>query len=203
MSKEIWLIRHAESQANAGMKTSYPHEIQLSQAGFEQAERFIGKLPKPPDLIITSPYVRTKQTAGPLIKKHKNVPHEEWEVHEFTYISPDKCHNTTELDRLPMAEEYWKRSDPFYCDGKGAESFADFIKRAVKAIKKLKGRKENFITMFSHGQFIAAMLWVINKDSTKLTSEKMKEYKNYLNSNQLINCDFVLLLSQDVKFLPV
>ena len=172
------------------MRTSYPYEIKLTQAGFEQAKLFAEKLSNPPDLIITSPYIRTKQTIEPLIKKYRNTPHEEWEVQEFTYIPPHKCQNTTELDRIPMAEEYWKKSDPFYCDGKGAESFSDFIKRSENAVNKLKSRQENFITMFSHGQFIAAMLWVMNKDTSSLTSEKMKEYKCFFIANQLANCDY-------------
>jgi len=172
------------------MRTSYPYGIKLTQAGFEQAKRFAERLSISPDLIITSPYIRTKQTIEPLIKKYKKVPHEEWEVQEFTYIPPCKCQDTTELDRIPMAEEYWKRSDPFYCDGKGAESFSDFIKRAEDAINKLKSRQENFITMFSHGQFIAAMLWIMNNGSTNLTSEKMKEYKCFFTANQLANCNY-------------
>jgi len=191
MPKKIWLIRHAESQANSGMRTSYPHGIKLTRVGFEQAKLFAEKLSNPPDLIITSPYIRTKQTAEPLIKKYKNVPHEEWEVQEFTYIPPYKCQNTTEFDRIPMAEEYWKRSDPLYCDGKTAESFSDFIKRSEDAINKLKIRQEKFITMFSHGQFIAAMLWVMNNDITNLTSEKMKEYKCFFTATQLANCGYV------------
>ena len=127
-TKRIWLIRHAESVSNVGMSTSDPATISLSPKGFEQANSIVQKFTGCPELIVTSPHIRAKQTAEPLIKNYPNVLHEEWGVQEFTYLSPAKCQNMTRDERLPMVKRYWELSNPLYCDGPGAESFSEFIK---------------------------------------------------------------------------
>lgn len=181
-SKKVWLIRHAESEANAGGRTSDPAVIPLSKRGYEQSEEIELKFSEEPDLIVTSRYIRTKHTAAPIRKRFSSAPHEEWDIHEFTYLSPDRCINTTEADRLPMVKEYWDRCDPFYCDGDGAESFNDFINRVRKTLENIKKRDESFITVFSHGQFIAGLLWIMKNDISDLTYKEMQGYKNFLYS---------------------
>ena len=132
MVTKICFIRHAESESNAGGRSSDPATIPLSKQGIAQAEALALTLSDKPSLVVTSRYIRTKQTASPVIKKFKDVSHEEWDIHEFTYLSPTKCENTTSADRLPMVQAYWEKCDPFYCDGEGAESFIDFIKRSMR-----------------------------------------------------------------------
>jgi len=54
--KEIWLIRHAESIANAGAATSQPSTIPLTDRGTQQAECVAASFTKQPDLVVLSPY---------------------------------------------------------------------------------------------------------------------------------------------------
>lgn len=188
MPKKIYLIRHAESESNAGLRTTYPKDISLSLLGFEQADKLAKEFPKQPDLIINSPYLRAKQTAEALSIKYPKVPMEEWEVQEFTYLSPNKYKNTTTIERIPMVMKYWETRDPLYCDGGGAESFTDLIKRVQATIEKLKNEKEKFIVLFSHEQFIAAILWSLNMDMADISSDKMREYRAFLENNRIPNC---------------
>jgi broad specificity phosphatase PhoE len=155
--KKIWLIRHGESVANAGAATQDHETIPLNITGLEQAERISLVLPEPPDLIITSPFTRTQQTAEPTLSRFPGAGHEVWQVQEFTYLSPTTCINTTAAERRGRVDEYWQRLDPNYVDGEGAESFSQFIARAKAAIDRLSLLPGWFIVMFTHAQFIRAM----------------------------------------------
>ena len=95
MQKTVWFIRHAQSQANA--RKDYRADnfsvplAPLSELGLKQAESVVNYFDKAPDVIVTSSHVRIKQTASHVIKKYPDVPQEEWDIHEFTYLSLDKC----------------------------------------------------------------------------------------------------------------
>ncbi|MBP2637776.1 MAG: Phosphoglycerate mutase [Firmicutes bacterium] len=155
--KQIWLIRHGESIANAGAATPDHVTIPLSEVGREQAKQVSLLLPYAPDLIITSPFTRAQQTAVPTLNRFPEVRREVWDVHEFTYLSPASCTNTTAADRRARVNEYWERSDPDYHDGEGAESFREFISRAQAASDRLSRLPDGLIVMFTHAQFVRAM----------------------------------------------
>ncbi|MDD5504791.1 MAG: phosphoglycerate mutase family protein [Candidatus Omnitrophica bacterium] len=193
MNTKICFIRHAESESNAGGRTSDPATIPLSKQGIAQAEALALTLSDKPALAVTSRYIRTKQTALPVIKKFKDVLQEEWDVHEFTYLSPAKCENTISADRLPMVHAYWQKCDPFYCDGLGAESFVDFLGRARRAIEKLKRLNHKNVAIFSHEQFIKAVIWLMGSGRNPIDSEKMKAFKQVLLIDRIPNCGKVTI----------
>lgn len=193
-SNAILFIRHAESESNSGGRTSDPATIPLSKQGMIQAEQLALSFSDSPSLVVTSRFTRTKQTAAPVIEKFKGVPQEEWDVQEFTYLCPAKCKNTTGSERLPMAQEYWNRCDPFYCDGEGAESFADFIGRTQKAINQLKRIESRHVVVFSHEQFIKAILWLTGGDRYPLDSDKMKSFRQGLLNDRIPNCGKVEII---------
>src|SRR5205823_4115506 len=119
----IFLIRHGESQSNAGLPTTYPKGVKLTERGLEQAECIARYLKSriPLDLIVTSPYQRTKQTAAPTKSRFPSVPQVEWPVKEFTYLSTWQEVNSTIEDRRQWVEAYWELSNPFYVDGPWSE----------------------------------------------------------------------------------
>lgn len=199
-TKNVLFIRHSESVANAGKKTSDPALIEITNLGKKQAIDIANAIEYPPELIITSQYLRTKQTAFPTIKKYPNAKHEEWLVHEFTYLSPLKCKDTTAEDRKNFVHEYWLKNDPFLIDGEGAESFANLIDRSRATIEKLIQVKYDRIAVFSHGQFIGAMIWVL-KTGGKVSSEGMKGYKNFINSFEIPNASMIQIdINQQNKY---
>jgi len=186
----ITLIRHAESQANAGGVTLTPESIELTPQGRRQAQTLADSLRTEPAIIVVSPYLRTQQTAQPTVKKFPQARMEQWQVQEFTYLSPVRCHNTTMEQRTPWALEYWERADPHYCDGDGAESFAEFLKRVRDFTLKLNARNEGPILVFTHQIFITACLWLRDcAPENPLTS--IGTFRKYLLSTAIHNVGVV------------
>jgi 2,3-bisphosphoglycerate-dependent phosphoglycerate mutase len=194
--KTVWLIRHAESTANVGCKTANPTTVELTDAGKEQACKLAESVNTKPDLVVTSPFLRTLHTAQPLLAKFTGIRHEQWPIHEFTYLSPKKCDNTSTEERIPLAMEYWERNDPHYCDGDGAESFSAFIHRVADCKAMLEKRQEAFIVVFAHYQFINAFNWLNgNGGRPMVTPAQMTDFWKYLFSHQVENaqiCEITL-----------
>jgi len=185
--KEIWLIRHAQSTANAGAVTSLPETIPLTERGVEQAKRVASSFTKAPDLIVVSPFLRARETAVPLLQRFPNVITQEWNVQEFTYLATERCRNTTFDSRKPLVAEFWQRSEPDYCDGPGAESFSHFVLRAKDMIEKLKTVDSEFIVVFTHGQLIQLTMWLLWHNIQKVSSESMAAFRFFLQAIQVPN----------------
>jgi len=160
--KRLFLVRHGESASNAGLVTASHSEVHITEKGQEQAKHLANLWGDKPDLIVTSPFIRTQQTAVPFRERHPSVPHEEWTVQEFTQLAPGRYNGTTHTDRLPHVREYWERNDARYCDGAGAESFEVFSYRVERlfdraSVRFNEGLKE--IAVFTHGTFMQAALY--------------------------------------------
>jgi broad specificity phosphatase PhoE len=198
--KNIVFIRHAESQANAGSSTENAHSISLSSKGILQAEKLAEIFPFEPQLIIVSEFLRTQETAAPLISKLPDVKVETWNmIHEFTYLDREKHKNTTAAERKKYVHEYWERNDPFYKDGPQEESFFDLLKRGESFFEKLKEQKENKIAIFSHGQFLIS-LKVIKKMNTRTNTlnaleltKLMTTFKKLIETTPLKNTGVITL----------
>lgn len=157
--RTVWFIRHGESEANAGLPTTDPVSTSLTKKGFEQAKSIAASFQEPPSLIVTSSYVRTKQTAWPTVKCFPDTPQEEWPVHEFTYLSLTNKQSSTVQQRRPLVQQFWHRNDPFYIAGEGAESFVQFMLRVQAVIERISQQEDRFIAIFSHEQFIRGIMW--------------------------------------------
>jgi 2,3-bisphosphoglycerate-dependent phosphoglycerate mutase len=193
MDKSVWFVRHGESEANAGMVSESPKSIQLTWTGAEQAEEVAKCFTTDPELIVVSPYQRGSQTAMPLINKVSIVPVEIWPVQEFTYLAASRCVNTTYEQRKPMVRDYWERADAAYNDGPDTESFADFMTRVRETLDKLEARKEKFIAVFSHGQFIRALMWMIITGRRQITENSMAEFHEFMAAVSMNNAAILKL----------
>ncbi len=185
----VWFIRHAESEANAGLPTENPATIRLTPRGFEQAKEIAQAFQQSPDLIITSRYQRTQQTARPTLDRFPSVPSETWAVEEFTYLALDGT--TTLHERRPLVEDFWTRLEPGNDKGGGTESFAKFMTRVQGVVHELKSSKQEFIAVFSHEQFIRAVVWLLlnNKmgDDPRLCRDCMERFRFFLKSSPMPN----------------
>jgi broad specificity phosphatase PhoE len=186
-TKNVWLIRHAESAGNAGLTTSRPDTIPLTGKGIEQALRLADSFTRPPTLIVTSPFIRTQQSAGPTIGRFPAVRREQWPVQEFTYLAPARYQDTTDADRRPFVEKYWSRCDPHYIDGEGAESFADFIRRVQQAIERLWDCQPEFVAVFGHGLFLRAMIWRMLFGARPINPSTMSSFRHFLDATIMPN----------------
>jgi len=185
--KELWLIRHAESLANSGAATSTPRGIPLSEKGFFQAKRLAEVINLKPDLIIVSPYLRSQQTAAPLINIFPETPTETLTIQEFTYLSISRSRNTTHEQRKPLVEEFWKRGDPHFCDGDQAESLAEFFYRVENFLRQMSEREFELAFAFTHEQFIKALIWEVLHPAKVFDEKFMFDFQRFMNSFSIPN----------------
>ncbi len=185
--REVWFIRHGESLANAGLRTKEAPTYPLTDIGFAQAEKCAAALHAAPDLIITSPYLRAQQTALPTRRRHADAPYEEWPVQEVQYLDPALCVDTTQDERRALSHAYWEQCDPHFA-APNAESFAAFIARVQQALERLAQRTEPRIFVFSHGQWMSALAWLITTRPAVMDSAAMRDYYDFLHLHEVPNC---------------
>jgi broad specificity phosphatase PhoE len=196
---EIWFIRHGESESNAGLTTSDTRFIPLTPRGVAQAERAAAAIPRPPSLIVVSPYRRSKQSAEPAIERFPDARVEEWPIHEYGYLSRASRHNTTAQQRQPLAEAYWERCDPHYVDGDGAESFVAVVARARDALERMRQLDDEFAVVFSHGLFTRAMLWLVLADPPTIDARAMRRFRSFASGFGVPNSSFLTLYVSDAR----
>jgi len=170
------LVRHAESAANAGLPTHSPDGIALTDLGVRQAEELAGNWTRRPAAIVSSPFVRARQTAEPLARRF-GMPIGMASVQEFTYLSPPKCVGTTAASRRSWVEAYWDLSDPDHRDGPGAETFREFVDRAKLVLADATLRDPGEVVVFCHGQFMQMVRWLQEHPARPVNSEAMRQFR--------------------------
>jgi probable phosphoglycerate mutase len=169
-------IRHGQSTGNAGIPCHDLALLELTELGRKQAREVAASWTETPSLIVTSPYLRTQQTAAPTIERFPNAPVEVWPIQEFTYLQPGRWNGTLSSERIPHIERYWSDADPEYYDGEGAESFATLLGRAKAALDQLEALPPgSLVYVFCHGQFIQAVRSLV-VDSALSDSDKMRKF---------------------------
>lgn len=177
----VWLIRHGESESNTGLPAGEPGASPLTEVGRRQAREIAESLAEPPRLIVTSPYLRARQTALPTIERFPDVVCEEWPVQEFTFLGELHGQVTTTADRRPLTEAYWERADPQHAVN-GAESFADLLTRTQEFLARLGEREPGPIAVFTHGLFIRAVMWSLLTGTTTADSEAMRGFRRFADT---------------------
>ncbi|HPY41087.1 MAG TPA: histidine phosphatase family protein [Thiolinea sp.] len=172
----IWLIRHGESTANAGAVTHDPSSIPLTATGWQQARHLADQFEACPDLIVTSPFLRTLQTAAPTRSRFYQTRHEIWPIQEFTYLDPASCVGTTVEQRRARVQAYWQAKDVNYIDGSGAESFSLMLLR-VRLMLATLATQQGFIVVFGHGQIMRAAQ-LIQAYPSATDAELMQQFHN-------------------------
>ncbi|MEQ1109150.1 histidine phosphatase family protein [Acinetobacter seifertii] len=175
----IFLIRHAESEANINGKTLSHASITLSENGHKQAQELCLKLPEI-DHVIVSQYLRTHQTAAPLLEKYNLTFEVDELLHEFSYLSERKCANTNMDDRKAWVNAYWEKMDYQHKDADDAESFEDLYMRVQAFYEKLKILAENYVqknlAVFSHGQFLQLLMMQIQQ-LQPISKDLMRQFR--------------------------
>lgn len=151
-------VRHGQSTGNAGQPTPDLVAMPLTPLGTSQAREVACSWRHEPTHIVSSPFLRARQTAQPTCVRFPGVPMQIWPIQEFTYLCPATWADTTRAQRRPSVEAYWTRGDPAYLDGEGAESFSQVLRRAEAALARLAALPDDAeVFLFSHGQFMQAV----------------------------------------------
>src|SRR6266700_4817704 len=195
---DVWFIRHGECTANIGDATSSAHEAHLTARGWQEAYAIADYLSHLPEhkltRIISSPYIRARQTALATqdmlgVKNVETLP-----VQEFNYLALPNRVSTTSAQRSPLVKDYCERCKPFYRHRDKAESFADFIDRVQNVLNKLQGQKykeDMLIVVFSHHQFMLAIRWLLEREGEihpgNLRSSEMREFYAFAKNGHIPN----------------
>ena len=154
----LWLVRHGQSQGNVAREAADVaglHEIAidvrdvdvpLSDLGHEQAAatgRWFAALPpdERPEVILTSPYIRARQTAnaiceaGGLTGPTKLVIDERLREREFGVF--DRLTTLGIKDKYPEEAAHRSSLGKFYHRPPGGESWADVILRLRSALNTI------------------------------------------------------------------
>lgn len=193
----IFLIRHGESQSNAGQATLHPASVELTHLGMGQSECIADYLEVHvcPERIVTSCYLRARQTAAPTQSRFPAVPVEEWPVHEFTYLSNEDFPTpSTVEDRKPRVDAYWEQCDPHSVGGPESESFEQFIARARGVMQRFEEVGSSQATViFTHEQFICAVYWLLKCKPPRITPKAMRDFRVFLLENSIPNAGLLRL----------
>jgi broad specificity phosphatase PhoE len=157
--ERLYLVRHGQSQGNVARDAADEaglHEIAidvrdvdvpLSQLGIHQAEaagRWFGSLPRDerPEVILSSPYVRAKQTAAIICKQDalaggptRTIVDERLREREFGIF--DRLTTVGIRERFPEEAAHRRRLGKFYHRPPGGESWADVILRLRSAMNTI------------------------------------------------------------------
>lgn len=189
---DLWLIRHGESEANAGGLSTTLGATPLTDRGHRQAKAVAKTFADPPRLIVVSSFVRSKQTADHTCARfaYGGFLFKEWPVQEWSFLDPERYCGTTKADRTPAVQEYLQRSDPDYRDSPGAESFTDLIARIRDVGDRLDSLPEviSSIAVFTHERFIKAFLWKLFCESVVPKSAQVASYCAFADSFTVPNC---------------
>jgi len=188
---KIWFIRHGESTSNANLPTTHPAQTELTAVGEQESRDIANAITPKPDLIVSSSFARAQQTAAPAIARFYPIAQEEWAVHEFTYLAPDRYAGTTLADRRPFAREYWARNQPFYKDGDVGESFAELMERVADTIARCHRYSADFIVVFTHGLYLRALFWSLLTGAAEATPDAMQRYSFFVRGVSIPNASIL------------
>lgn len=188
--KLIYFVRHGETLLNA-QNIRQGAEGSLSEQGRAQALDTAKRFPKHkgrPEVIIASPYERTKETADIIAKeldmkveysdllKERRNPSEivgQWGEDPKVKLIIDQMDKSFHDDNLRISDE---------------ENFVDLKERAKKLLKYIKRRREKRIIMITHGIFLkmVASYMLVGDKLTASEYNKLSIYNPVNNASMAI-----------------
>lgn len=159
-TKIIYFVRHGETESNVKNIKQGP-EGKLTDKGRAQALETAKKFPKKkgrPEIIIASPYERTRETAEIMGKElGLNIEYCDLLV-ERRNPSEIVGHSGDEQTTRMIVDQMDKSYHPDDLRYSNEENFTDLKNRAKKLLKYIKARKEERIIMVTHGIFLKIVI---------------------------------------------
>lgn len=198
--KHIYLIRHGQSVSNAGGEAQLNAQIALTELGNKQAtavaEWIIATLGENIASINVSKFLRTQQTAQPLVDKTGIAATVIDNLQEFDYLSFKKMAGRSVAERWRMAEAYWLEKAPEELDGDDAESYQQFCTRVAKVLKHFATLEDGNHVVYTHGLWISMLIWQLLGQPNS-NNENMRKFRQFEMSIRARNCEVFLLSLSD------
>ena len=192
----VFLIRHGESESNAGLPSADPGSAPLTPDGHRQARRIAQVLADVPALIVSSPYLRARQTAQPTISRFPQAACQQWPVQEFTYLGDLHGRTSTAAERQPYAQAYWDQADPHHASP-GAESFTGLLRRTAGFLDLLSAQRSGPVVVFTHGLFMRTVAWSLLTGITIPGQDQMRSFRRFANHYLIPNAGVIELRQAD------
>lgn len=184
--KTLTFIRHGQSVANAGGITMAHDAIPLTELGRLQAQALAAVLDLRPSKVYVSAYDRTAETAAPFCARVGVQPEVHPTLHEFSTIDPVLLAGMNGEQRRPIADEFWKVSDPQKRMGPAAETYAEFDARVRDFMPELD-RIPDGTVMFGHGMWFGLLVWkLLGFDAADGTG--MRAFRRFQLGLPMPNC---------------
>lgn len=187
----LWLVRHGQTQINAGNWNAKPSETRLTKTGQKQAEQAALLVTEQPNLLMVSPLIRAQETAQFFVDRWPSTPVSIVPIQELIYLSPTRLAVLQKEEKREQIDAYWQKNDPYYCDGDDAESFAEFLQR-VASFYQLIRQQEGYAVAIGHGQFFKAFQLGLEHGFT-VSSDWMRLFREEETKNPLKNGEIVKL----------
>lgn len=195
--KKIYLIRHAQSQSNAGLIINENHQIALTQLGHTQAKDLSSWLfehiNEPVNDVLVSTYLRTQQTAAPYLAKHGVEPVVIEGLREFNYLDFEHIKDLSFDQVVEMAETFWRTADICHQDSQRTDNFAHFVGRVQQVRAYFDELPNGTYVVFTHGMWIGMLLWqILHADSERVFD--MRRFREFELAIRPKNCEVYQLL---------
>lgn len=199
--KKIIFARHAESEANAG-GLSRPNEIvELTEKGLAQAQTLADEWLEKPSQIYVSKFIRTTQTATPLMQKYDMEPVQFSGLNEFNTFGYEFVEGLIGEERLPLAIAYWDEADPDARRGETGQTYNEFCTQVSDFMPLLFTLEDNS-AIVGHGFWITQLMWqTLGFGSKVADSQSMKAFMKFHMALHVGNTQkFNLYLTDDQIF---
>ena len=166
IQKSFYFLRHGETDWNKQQKIMGQSDSPLNKTGVLQARTVAEKIQGLPiDIIVTSPLKRAYKTAEIIGNKIRQPIFIENNLQEFCWGSMEgKVKGDRSYKNTPFEPEKWWKEDIV---PEGAETFFEFVNRAVKATNYHLTLYPN-ILFVAHGGIIMALLAAIGKSPQRV-----------------------------------
>ncbi len=157
----IYLIRHGQSQANAGGITLENPLVPLTGLGELQARAVADLLPRTAAAIWSSPFKRALDTAAPYCVRLGQSPATHDDLREFETVDTLQMRGAPSAEREAVVARYWLESSPNLRTGPGAETFREFHDRVARVRAQFLPALADGTVIFGHGMWMAMLFWQI------------------------------------------
>lgn len=201
--KKITFIRHGESAANAGGISQPNANIPLTERGIQQAQMIADQWQDTPSQVYVSEFIRTKQTAQPLLDKYHLQPITLAGLNEFNTFGYEIVAGMTGAERTPLTLKYWKEADPDARYGESGQTYREFCQQVADFIPILCSLEDQSI-IYGHGMWIRQLIWqsLGMGDIKNIRPKEMKKFIKFALSLMVSNTAiFDIYLSGSLFFI--
>lgn len=192
-TKIIYFVRHGETKSNIEHIKQGP-EGSLTEKGREQALATARRFPKGngrPQIIIASPYERTRETAE-IISQELKIPV------KYSDLLIERKNPSSVIGHWggePKVKQIMDRMDRSYHTDdfriEDEENFLDVKNRAKKLLKFIALRKEKRIIMVTHSNFLKLLVsYMLYGDSLTASQYSLLNYHNPIDNASMAICSY-------------